>query len=155
MAELQQGGEGPREGEEGAQRAGGDDGAPSDAPGEAPAPSPPPPPVLIVDRPPDRPVVVAIDPTTATLQWSAPTITVQASDMRIVECLLNYELNMQQLEGDSSSAQPATIKAERWSVQVWRGTWEAPRLCGGRALDARACLVRCACSTLARRRTCK
>lgn len=137
--------------------------------------APPPPPQLFVERAPDwRPALVAVDTHSMSLQWSPASVTVQTSEMRVVEYLLTYDLDMQLAEGDSSAETPFDLQEARWSKQVRRGAayhlGSHAQLCLRRA--ARRCraplavLSACAsadcfpsprpapaCSTLARRPT--
>jgi len=71
---------------------------------------------LIVDRQPDVPALIAVDETTLSLQWSPVSITVRSTQIRVVECLEAYALEMQQVEVNADTGE-ADIKEERWSVQ--------------------------------------
>jgi hypothetical protein len=64
--------------------------------GEEPPP-PPPPPQLIVDRSPDPPVLLGVDSGSLSLQWTPVSATVQSKEMAVVEYVLTYELQMQQV----------------------------------------------------------
>ena len=84
--------------------------------GEAPRPPPPPSTRLIVDTQPDKPALIAVDETTLSLQWSPVSITVRSTQIRVVECLEAYALEMQQVEVNADSGEP-DIREGRWSVQ--------------------------------------
>lgn len=71
---------------------------------------------LIVDRQPDVPALIAVDETTLSLQWSPVSITVRSTQIRVVECLEAYALEMQQVEVNADTGE-ADIKEERWSIQ--------------------------------------
>jgi hypothetical protein len=71
-----------------------------DQPGERAAeelPPPPPPTQLIVDRPSERPVAVTVETHSMSVSWSPVSVTVQSNEIRVVEYLLTYSLQMQQV----------------------------------------------------------
>ncbi len=68
--------------------------------GEQPAEEPAPPPtLLIVDRQPDRPVAVTVETHSMSVSWSPVSVTVQSSEYQVVEFLVAYQLEMQQVRG--------------------------------------------------------
>jgi hypothetical protein len=52
---------------------------------------------VIVDRKPEVPVAVALEPTSMSLQWNPVSVTVESTDVRVVDYALCYELQMQQV----------------------------------------------------------
>lgn len=79
-------------------------------------PSPLPPPRLIVDRAPDVPALISVDSTSMSVQWSPVSITVKSPELRAVECLEAYALEMQQVDVNQLTGQPE-VRENRWSVQ--------------------------------------
>lgn len=84
-------------------------------PGDGEAP-PPPPPRLIVDRAPDSPALISVDVNSMSVQWSPVSITVQSKEIRVVEYLISYALEMQQVDMDALTGAPH-VREDRWSVQ--------------------------------------
>jgi len=76
----------------------------------------PPPPLLIVDRAPDVPALISVDTTSMSVQWSPASITVQSKEIRVVEYLVAYALEMQQVEVDADNGAP-NFREDRWSIQ--------------------------------------
>ena len=101
--------------------------APSPAPQSSPerrdvrnkisSPSPPLPATrLVVDRAPDVPTLISVDSTSMSVQWSPVSFTVKSNELRVVECMESYALEMQQVEVNSGTGLPE-VRSERWSVQ--------------------------------------
>ncbi|KAL4434999.1 hypothetical protein ABPG77_003824 [Micractinium sp. CCAP 211/92] len=85
------------------------------APGEAhgdEAPPPPPPPQLVVDRGPGMLAAVETSTSAISLQWAPVSCTVISPRAVAVEYILNYQLQMQQVDEKSGAIHP-----DRWSVQ--------------------------------------
>ena len=82
---------------------------------EGPPPGPPPP-WLIVDRAPDVPALISVDNTSMSVQWTSSTITVQSKEIRVVEYLVTYALEMQQVDLQPETGAPE-VREDRWSVQ--------------------------------------
>ena len=75
--------------------------------GEQAAEEPAPPPtLLIVDRQPDRPVAVTVETHSMSVSWSPVSVTVQSSEYQVVEFLVAYQLEMQQVRGGLGGPAP-------------------------------------------------
>lgn len=86
------------------------------------APELPPPTELVVDQPPGTPVAVTVETHRMSLQWTPVSVTVKSNEIRVVEYLLEYKLEMQQLEGNSSSTDPVPLIEDGcWWTQVGVG----------------------------------
>ena len=73
-------------------------------------------PVLIVDRAMDVPNLVELDATTISVQWNPVPITVHYKEIRVVEYLMSFALQMQQI-GRGDTLSDKDIKEENWSTQ--------------------------------------
>jgi hypothetical protein len=89
--------------------------------GPSPPPPPPLPPVMLtVDRAPDAPALISVEPHSMSVQWNPASITVHSKEIRVVEYLAAYRLEMQQLDAAAAAAPggaAAAVRPDRWSVQ--------------------------------------
>lgn len=76
------------------------------------SPPPPPPPVLTVDGSPDVPALITVDTRSMSVKWNAVTTTLQSKEIRVVEFVLLYTLEMHQVD-----AKEKGVGTDRWNVQ--------------------------------------
>lgn len=72
--------------------------------------------VLVVERSMDVPNLVEVDATSVSVEWTPVPITVHSKRIRVVEYLMSFSLQMQQISGDFD-VKKINVGENRWTAQ--------------------------------------
>jgi hypothetical protein len=73
-------------------------------------------PILMIDKALDVPKLVEVDATSVCVQWSSVPVTVHSTDVYVLEYLMSFLLEMQQIKSNNEDNEQG-ISEERWCTQ--------------------------------------